>query len=185
MSPTTDTTTRTATVASPLGLLTLVSDGRSLTGLSMEDQHHVPPAPDGMRDDAWFAPVVAQLEEYFAGRRTAFEVPLGLEGTAFQRRVWEALLAVPYGETVSYGELARRVGVPGAARAVGSANGRNPVALIVPCHRVIGADGSLGGYGGGTARKSYLLGLEAAHGPHPGGSTAAGTGGVRGPGDGS
>ncbi len=174
MRPTTDTATRTATMASPLGLLTLVSDGRTLTGLSMEDQRHAPPAVAGVPDDAWFAPVVAQLEEYFAGRRTAFDVPVGLEGTAFQRRVWEALLAVPYGETVSYSELARRVGVPGAARAVGSANGRNPVALIVPCHRVIGADGALGGYGGGTARKRYLLGLEAAHAPHPDGAGPAG-----------
>ena len=99
--------------------------------------------------------------EYFAGERTSFDVPLVLDGAPFQRRVWRALQDVPYGETISYGELARRIGPPSAARAVGLANGRNPISVIVPCHRVIGADGSLTGYGGGLDRKRLLLDLEA------------------------
>ena len=111
------------------------------------------PPPDSRRDDDAFGDVVVQLDEYFAGTRTAFDLPMTLEGTDFQRRVWAELCAIPYGETISYGELARRVGNPKASRAVGLANGRNPVAVIVPCHRVIAADGSLGGYGGGLDRK--------------------------------
>ena len=101
--------------------------------------------------------MVEQLEAYFAGSRQTFDVPLALAGTDFQRRVWEGLLEIPYGHTMSYGELARRVGRPGASRAVGLANGRNPVAIIVPCHRVIGANGTLTGYGGGLDRKVWLL----------------------------
>jgi methylated-DNA-[protein]-cysteine S-methyltransferase len=116
--------------------------------------------PDGVQDDAAFADVAAQLDEYFAGERRAFDLPMSLEGTDFQRRVWSALCGIPYGETISYGELARRVGNPKASRAVGLANGRNPIAVIVPCHRVIAADGSLGGYGGGSDRKVHLLELE-------------------------
>lgn len=102
-----------------------------------------------------------QLSEYFAGERTGFDVELSMRGTAFQRRVWCALQEIPYAETISYGELARRLGVPSAARAVGLANGCNPVSVIVPCHRVIGADGTLTGYGGGIERKRLLLELEA------------------------
>jgi methylated-DNA-[protein]-cysteine S-methyltransferase len=112
------------------------------------------------RADEPFAHVEAQLAEYFEGRRTTFDIPLELAGSPFQRRVWEALQGIPYGETVSYGELARRVGAPSAARAVGVANRENPVAVIVPCHRVIGADGSLTGFGGGLERKRLLLDLE-------------------------
>lgn len=104
-----------------------------------------------------------QLEEYAAGRRKKFTVPLDLDGTPFQKRVWKALLAIPYGETRSYGEIARQVGNPKAARAVGMANHENPVAIIVPCHRVIAGDGTLGGYGGGLEKKSRLLGMEKAH----------------------
>jgi methylated-DNA-[protein]-cysteine S-methyltransferase len=104
--------------------------------------------------------VSTQLDEYFAGRRMTFDVAMTLEGTDFQRRVWAELSAIPYGETISYGELARRVGNPKASRAVGSANGHNPVAVIVPCHRVIAGNGSIGGYGGGLERKVHLLELE-------------------------
>lgn len=102
----------------------------------------------------------AQIMEYFAHKRTVFELPLELQGPAFHRRVWEALYAIPYGKTASYGQLAARLGVPDAARAVGAANGANPIAIIIPCHRVIGADGSLVGYGGGLQRKRMLLDLE-------------------------
>ncbi len=104
--------------------------------------------------------MVDQLDEYFAGERTEFDVTLRLEGTEFQRRVWAGLLEIPYGETISYGELATRIGQPTASRAVGLANGRNPVGIIVPCHRVIGSTGALTGYGGGLDRKRALLDLE-------------------------
>ena len=104
--------------------------------------------------------VDAQLREYFAGERTEFELPLELRGPEFHKRVWKALLGIPYGETISYGALAQRVGSPAHARAVGAANGANPIAIVVPCHRVIGADGTLVGYGGGLRRKQMLLDLE-------------------------
>ena len=112
------------------------------------------------RDDA-FADVRSQLVEYFDGRRSEFDVPLGLEGNPFELRVWQALCEIPYGETESYGELAARIGHPGSARAVGAANGRNPISIVVPCHRVIGASGSLTGYAGGLDAKRRLLELEA------------------------
>ena len=154
----------TTTIDSPIGPLTLTAVDGVLTRVHMKDQRHAPKAPESCdRDDAAFEGVVAQLTAYFAGTLIAFDVRLALEGTGFQRRVWDELREIPYGETISYGELARRVGRPGAYRAVGLANGRNPVALIVPCHRVIGADGSLTGYGGGLARKRWLLEHEAAH----------------------
>jgi methylated-DNA-[protein]-cysteine S-methyltransferase len=154
-------TTLVTTVDSPIGPLTLMARDGNLTHLVMEDQAHatVPPAGSERDDDA-FDEVASQLDEYFAGTRTVFDVPMALEGTDFQQRVWAELCAIPYGQTISYGELARRVGNPKASRAVGLANGRNPVAVIVPCHRVIAADGSLGGYGGGLDRKVHLLGLE-------------------------
>jgi methylated-DNA-[protein]-cysteine S-methyltransferase len=108
-----------------------------------------------------------QLQAYFAGERREFDLPLAPYGSDFQRRVWSALLEIPYGETISYLELARRLGDPRAVRAVGSANGRNPISIIIPCHRVIGADGSLVGYGGGLERKRWLLRHEAAYAPLP------------------
>jgi len=152
------------TVDSPIGPLTLMARDGQLTHLVMENQAHaVTPPPGSRRDDDVFTKVAMQLDEYFAGERSDFDVPMTLEGTDFQRRVWAQLCAIPYGETISYGELARRVGNPKASRAVGLANGRNPVAVIVPCHRVIAADGTLGGYGGGMARKVHLLELERAH----------------------
>ena len=163
MSDPTTPPTRYTVVDSPIGPLTLMSRDGRLTNLVMHGQAHaVAPPPGAVRDDGAFDDVAAQLDEYFAGRRTSFDIPLDLEGTDFQRDVWDQLCAIPYGGTISYGELARRVGRPGAARAVGSANGRNPVAVIVPCHRVIAGDGGLGGYGGGLDRKTVLLALERA-----------------------
>ena len=148
-------------VDSPIGALTLVAEDGALVGLHMDRQRHAPdPLTHGAADPAVFGELTAQLDAYFAGGLTEFDVPVRLHGTAFQRRVWERLRDIPYGETISYGELAARVGSPGAARAVGLANGRNPVAIVVPCHRVIGADGSLTGYGGGIDRKRWLLALE-------------------------
>ena len=148
-------------VDSPIGALLLTGDGAALHGLWMQDNGR-PKVPEAhwRRAPAAFRSVATQLEEYFARERTAFDVPLAMAGTAFQRRVWAALREIPYGQTTSYGALAERLGQPGAARAVGLANGRNPIAVIVPCHRVIGADGSLTGFGGGLPRKRALLALE-------------------------
>jgi methylated-DNA-[protein]-cysteine S-methyltransferase len=150
--------TITTTIASPIGPLTLSAADGLLTGVHMENQRHRPErSAEWRRDDAWFTPIAAQLDAYFAGERARFDVPLNAVGTDFQRRVWAALLEIPYGETISYGELARRIGNPNASRAVGLANGRNPISIIVPCHRVIGAKGDLTGYGGGLERKVWLL----------------------------
>ncbi|KNB53545.1 methylated-DNA--[protein]-cysteine S-methyltransferase [Streptomyces caatingaensis] len=149
---------------SPCGPLTLVATDGALSHLYMTDQRHRPPEEDfgapGDPGDAPFAETARQLAAYFAGELTRFDLPLALHGTPFQRRVWAALQEIPYGTTVSYGELAGRIGSPGASRAVGLANGRNPVGIIVPCHRVVGADGSLTGYGGGLDRKRRLLAFE-------------------------
>jgi len=152
-------------VDSPLGPLTLVAADAALAGLYLSQQRNRPPpeAFGGPADDpggAPFADVSGQLREYFDGERTAFNLRLALHGTAFQWRVWAALRAIPYGQTASYGQLAARIGQPSASRAVGLANGKNPVAIVVPCHRVVGADGALTGYGGGIDRKRYLLAHE-------------------------
>ena len=148
-------------VDSPIGPLLLIADDGQLIRLAMLDDAEVADSPDvGVRDDAALAEARAQLAAYFAGERQEFDLPLRLAGTDFQRRVWAALREIPYGSTLSYGALAARVGTPGGSRAVGLANGRNPVAVIVPCHRVIAADGALGGYGGGLERKRTLLELE-------------------------
>lgn len=165
MTPTATThTTITTSMDSPIGELTLTADGGVLTGVHMNEQRHTPKIPAGYkRDEAGLAHVVAQLDSYFAGELINFDLPMTMRGTDFQRRVWAALCEIPYGQTISYGELASRVGSPNASRAVGLANGRNPVAIIVPCHRVIGADGSLTGYGGGLPRKVWLLEHEAAY----------------------
>jgi methylated-DNA-[protein]-cysteine S-methyltransferase len=121
-------------------------------------------APDvPIHETRVLARTAKQLREYFAGTRTTFDVPLGPEGTEFQRGVWKTLEAIPYGETWSYGDVARRIGQPSASRAVGAANGRNPIAIIVPCHRVIGSSGALTGYGGGMPTKKWLLGHEQKH----------------------
>ena len=149
------------TMPSPIGELLLTGDGTSLSGLHMQDgRWPTRVRPEWRRDDQAFADVRRQLKEYFAGERTTFDLELDMDGPDFERLVWRALLDIPYGETSSYGELARRIGHPDAARAVGVANARNPIAVIVPCHRVIGADGSLTGYGGGLERKRLLLELE-------------------------
>ncbi|GAA3986803.1 methylated-DNA--[protein]-cysteine S-methyltransferase [Allokutzneria multivorans] len=155
---------RTHTVTDSLfGPLTLVATDGELSGLYMVEQRHRPAeATFGSRVDSGFDEVVEQLEAYFAGRLTDFELPLNLAGTPFQRQVWAALLEIPYGETVSYGELAERIGRPTASRAVGLANGKNPVGIIVPCHRVVGSTGDLTGYGGGIERKRHLLDFERA-----------------------
>jgi len=145
------------TMQSPIGELLLTSDGRALTRLLMSPFEV---DPSWVRDDAALHPFVDQLDDYFAGKRRDFDLPLAPAGTEFQLRVWAALREIPYGETWSYVELATRIGNPKACRAVGLANGRNPIAVIVPCHRVIGADGSLTGYGGGMERKRVLLDLE-------------------------
>jgi methylated-DNA-[protein]-cysteine S-methyltransferase len=153
---------RYAIVDSPIGELLLLGDGQTLHGLYMQDGPK-PLAPQAdwiAADEDDFANVRRQLTEYFARERTAFDVPLSMAGTQFQRVVWRALREIPYGQTISYGELARRVGNPLAVRAVGLANGRNPISVIVPCHRVIGANGKLTGYGGGLERKRLLLDLE-------------------------
>ncbi|HVM19424.1 MAG TPA: methylated-DNA--[protein]-cysteine S-methyltransferase [Egibacteraceae bacterium] len=153
--------TYTWTTPSPLGDLRLLSDGRALTGVYMPS-HMAAPAPpaDARPDRGPFGAVLSQLEEYFAGERRDFDVVLAATGTEFQRRVWAALTAIPYGATVSYRDVAEAIGAPTAVRAVGLANGRNPISIIVPCHRVVGANGSLTGYGGGIANKRYLLDLE-------------------------
>jgi methylated-DNA-[protein]-cysteine S-methyltransferase len=148
------------TVGSPVGPLTLAGKDRRLMHLRMVDQTYEPSHDGWEPDDAAFPDAVEQLDAYFAGERLAFELALGLVGTEFQRRVWEALQTIPYGETRSYGEIARQIGSPGAFRAVGLANGHNPIGIIVPCHRVIGSNGSLTGYGGGLDRKRQLLDLE-------------------------
>lgn len=149
-------------VASPCGPLTLVAEDDVLCGLYMHEQRHRPASgtfgPPGVGD--LFERAAAQLTEYFAGQRRVFDLPLSCHGTPFQRSVWSALLEIPYGETVTYGELAQQLGKPAASRAVGLANGKNPISIIVPCHRVIGSTGSLTGYGGGLERKRYLLDFE-------------------------
>ena len=152
---------------SPLGKLLLRGHAGCLTGIHMENHRHGPANPaTGTRDDARLADAHAQLAEYFEGRRTAFDLRLDrAAGTVFQRRVWAALLDIPYGETITYGELARRIGHPEAVRAVGLANGRNPLSVVVPCHRVVGAGGKLTGYGGGLDNKRRLLELETRHRP--------------------
>ncbi|MGH3982874.1 MAG: methylated-DNA--[protein]-cysteine S-methyltransferase [Pseudonocardiaceae bacterium] len=146
---------------SPVGTLTLVALNGTLTGLFMDQQRHRPPEETfGEPDPTPFTEVIRQLDEYFAGERTEFDLPMTLVGTPFQRTVWAALREIPYGETVSYGHLAERIGRRSAARAVGLANGRNPIGIIVPCHRVVGAVGDLTGYGGGLQRKRHLLDFE-------------------------
>jgi methylated-DNA-[protein]-cysteine S-methyltransferase len=148
------------TVDSPVGLLTLAGRNGRLSHLRMVDQTYEPSREGWESDDNAFADAVAQLEAYFAGDLIEFDLELDLVGTDFQRRVWAALLTIPYGETRSYGQIAQQIGSPGAPRAVGLANGHNPVGIVVPCHRVIGANGSLTGYGGGLHRKKSLLELE-------------------------
>lgn len=152
------------TIDSPAGPLLLAADDDGLRAIEFQPSRH-----RVRRDAAWREgdhPLLrlagAQLAEYFAGSRHAFELPLAPRGTAFQCDVWRTLASIPYGETVSYAQLASRIGKPAATRAVGAANGRNPLPIVLPCHRVIGADGSLTGFGGGLPTKQFLLQLESA-----------------------
>jgi methylated-DNA-[protein]-cysteine S-methyltransferase len=150
------------TVASPVGELLLVGDGEALTALHMQEgPGRIDPPGANEPGAPPFAAAREQLAEYFAGRRRRFELPLAPAGTTFQRQVWAALDRIPFGETTGYGELAGTLAAPRAARAVGAANGRNPISIIVPCHRLVGAAGALTGYGGGLDRKRFLLALEA------------------------
>lgn len=154
------TTLRFRTMQSPVGQLTLAGRDDRLMHLRMVDQTYEPSREGWVADDSAFPDAVEQLQAYFAGELTEFDLRLDMVGTAFQKKVWAALLTIPYGETRSYGEIARQIGAPGAFRAVGLANGHNPIGIIVPCHRVIGANGSLTGYGGGIDRKRALLEME-------------------------
>jgi methylated-DNA-[protein]-cysteine S-methyltransferase len=154
------------TLDTPVGELLLIGDGHALTGLYMTAQKYARDVQNDWRRAVQpFVTAVEQLRAYFAGELHAFDVPLAPHGTPFQRRVWRALRDIPFGSTESYGALARRIDAPGAARAVGLANGHNPIGIIVPCHRVIGANGSLTGYGGGIERKRWLLAHEASFVP--------------------
>lgn len=148
-------------IETPVGKLKLVASNKGLVAILWENDNRVP-LRDLVQDDRH--PVLlqaeSQLEEYFAGSRQTFDIPLDMRGTTFQKSVWEALLAIPYGDTRSYGELAKRLGRPSASRAVGAANGRNPLSIVVPCHRVIGSSGKLTGFAGGLGTKAQLLSLE-------------------------
>ena len=148
-------------IESPIGRLLLAGDASELRHVRFLDGSRPDgPEADWREDAAPFADAIRQLREFFAGRRREFELPLRPHGTAFQERVWTQLRRIPYGETITYGELARRVGDPRASRAVGLANGRNPLPVVIPCHRVIGANGALTGFGGGLPIKEKLLALE-------------------------
>lgn len=150
-------------VDSPLGPLTLVATDGVLSGLYMDAQRHAPdPAGFGERRPGCLPAVSDELTAYFAGDLTTFTVPIAPRGTAFQHRVWAALRDIRYGQTTTYGELAAMIGQPTAARAVGLANGRNPIGIVIPCHRVLGFGGALTGYGGGLERKRALLAMESA-----------------------
>lgn len=152
---------RFTTIDSPVGGLLLSADEAGLRSLEfVSGRRPVAPGASWVKDDSAFAGVCAQLNGYFAGRLTEFDVDLAPEGTPFQLTVWRELRKIPYGATISYGELARRIGNPAASRAVGSANGRNPISIIIPCHRVIGSSGGLTGFGGGLENKRRLLALE-------------------------
>jgi methylated-DNA-[protein]-cysteine S-methyltransferase len=152
---------RYAVVASPIGDLVVWGEGSTLSGLSFSDSRKAAAVdPAWERADASFAQVAEELRAYFAGELTHFDLTLAPHGTEFQRRVWDALLQIPYGSTTTYGQLAAELGDPRSTRAVGLANGRNPIAIVIPCHRVIGADGNLTGYGGGMDRKRWLLAHE-------------------------
>lgn len=161
-------------MASPVGTLTLVANDKGLAAVLWENDDPNRVRLGFMIDDDSHPLLVeaeAQLSDYFAGRRIAFTLPLAFEGTDFQRLIWEALLTIPFGQTRSYGEIARQIGRPGAARAVGAANGRNPISIVTPCHRVIGSSGKLTGFAGGLEVKAWLLGMERkgamAASPHP------------------
>jgi methylated-DNA-[protein]-cysteine S-methyltransferase len=151
-------------VSSPLGPLLLTADDYGLTGIEFLKGKDSPSIPSDSKESRTpFMEAGRQLQAYFKGKLKTFDLPLSPRGTAFQQKVWKALCEIPYGETISYGELAKRIRKPSAARAVGGANGRNPLPIVVPCHRVIGCNGSLVGYASGLPIKEFLLQLEAKH----------------------
>lgn len=153
-------------VRSPVGRILLAGNARALTHLSFQDgRHPTEPDPGWIYAEKPFQRPIRQLEEYFSGKRKTFTITLAPQGTPFQQRVWQALRAIPYGQTQSYGQIAKAVGKPSASRAVGAANGQNPISIIVPCHRVIGSNGKLVGYGGGLSIKETLLAHESSHHP--------------------
>ncbi len=155
------TTTCYTSIESPLGRIFVQGDGQFVTGLYMPDHKGWSgPDPAWRVSDAAFRTVREQLAEYFAGDRQQFDVPLDLEGTPFQQRVWQELMEIPFGTTITYGQLAERLGQPTASRAVGNANGRNPISILIPCHRVVGRNGNLTGYAGGVSKKEWLLAME-------------------------
>ena len=164
----------TRSVPSPVGNLLLVGDGERLTGLFMTSQRRAPSFEAVGEDGAAFGEAVRQLGEWFEGRRRTFHLDLAPCGSTFQLQVWEVLREIPFGETMTYGEVARRVGRPGSARAIGSAVGGNPVGIVIPCHRVVGAGGALTGYAGGLDRKRWLLEHERRYAGGRGDGTAAG-----------
>ena len=146
---------------SSIGPLLIAGNGEGLKRIEFPRRGKpVKPEPDWQKNPRELREVTRQLKDYFAGKRTRFDLKLAPEGTEFQRQVWKALRTIPYGKTISYGELANKIGNPKAVRAVGGANGRNPIPIVIPCHRVIGADGSLTGFGGGLETKVALLALE-------------------------
>lgn len=150
-----------STMTSPIGPLTIVEREGGLAAIYMAEHAHAPdPGTLGERVDDALPEATRQLREYFNGKRTEFDLPLNPVGTEFQRQVWALLTEIPYGETRTYGELAAALGRPSASRAVGMANGRNPISIVVPCHRVVGSSGTLTGYAGGVERKEFLLALE-------------------------
>ncbi|MDX1921809.1 MAG: methylated-DNA--[protein]-cysteine S-methyltransferase [Alphaproteobacteria bacterium] len=157
-------TTCAAVMESPLGVLTLYGNGHALTALRISEKPLANKTElDAGARDAVLNKTKQQLEKYFKGKLTSFDVPLEVKGTPFQKKVWKALSKIPYGKTASYKDIAMMVGNPKACRAVGTANGKNPLCVLVPCHRVISNDGSIGGYTGGLSKKRYLLSLEAEH----------------------
>ena len=156
---------RYARFATPLGALFATAVGGTLTGLYFEGGRHAPPISPAWHEDPYSSPLAecaTQLADYFEGKRQCFDLPVASEGTPFQREVWNEIARIPFGETITYAELARRVGSPRAVRAAGAATGRNPLSIVVPCHRVVGAGGTLTGYAGGVERKARLLALETA-----------------------
>jgi methylated-DNA-[protein]-cysteine S-methyltransferase len=157
--------TRFARIRTPLGTVIAIAAGGALTGIHFEGGKHVPPVESDWREDPYHDPLrrcAEQLADYFEGKRPCFDLPIAPLGTDFQQRVWREIAKVRYGETITYSQLAARAGAPGSARAAGAATGRNPLSILVPCHRIVATDGSLTGYSGGLARKQKLLELEGA-----------------------
>jgi methylated-DNA-[protein]-cysteine S-methyltransferase len=155
--------TRYIRFATPLGTLFATAIGATLTGIHYEGGRHAPPISREWKEDPYSSPLkecAEQLADYFAGKRQCFDLPVAPRGTPFQVRVWREIARIPFGETITYAQLASRAGAPGSARAAGAATGRNPLSIVVPCHRVVGADGSLTGYAGGLERKTRLLEIE-------------------------